>query len=47
MNSNEIKKVRVALVQDSAPATVEEAREHFASKVAEAAGQGANIHRAP
>ena len=43
MNSNETKKVRVALVQDFAPASVEEARERFAAKVAEAAGQGANV----
>ena len=41
--TNEKKSVRVALVQDFAPASVEEARERFVAKAAEAAGQGANI----
>ena len=41
--TNEIQSVRVALVQGFAPASFEEARERFAAKVAEAAGQGANI----
>ena len=42
-DSNVKKTVRVALVQDFAPASFEEARKRFAARVADAAGQGANI----
>ena len=43
MSKKTIKSVRAALVQDFAPVSIEEARKRFAAKVAEAAGQGANI----
>ena len=42
-DSNVKKTVRVALVQDFAPASFEDARIRFAARVADAAGQGANI----